>query len=409
MTVWDSLVGQDAAVKTLQEAALAARASLTGDQVDSRAMTHAWLLTGPPGSGRSKAAQAFAAALQCEHPTFPGCGECDSCRKVMPPKTEERPESRPIHPDVTWVDTDAVIISIDKVRELVHKAQDNPTLGKWRVIVVEDADRMATRTTNTLLKAIEEPPERTVWILCTPSPGDVLVTIRSRCRNVNLQIPPAKLVAEYMVKQGWTDDPKLALRCALAAQSHIGRAHGLLAEDDEDTIAQRRDLIIKPVSARNAGEAAVAAQRLVQNAKEAFEAKQKDADAQEIAALKEQLGIKKGENVPPSVRTMIRAREEAQKKRLTRLERDNLDRVMLDIMSFYRDVLTIQHQANVPIINADLEALVKEVATRTSADKTLRCMDAIAVARKRLAGNVTPLLVLEGMIMEFLPVEFPQP
>ncbi|WP_043435662.1 AAA family ATPase, partial [Arthrobacter sp. I3] len=167
MTVWDDLQGQDAVVAQLRQAA------------QNEGLTHAWLFTGPPGSGRSNAAKAFAAALNCdqEDVSLRGCGECPACLTIL----------GETHSDVSFVRTEKVTITIDEARELVSTAGNRPSSGRWRIIVVEDADRMAERTTNVLLKAIEEPTPRTVWMLCAPSPADVLVTIRSRCRPVALR------------------------------------------------------------------------------------------------------------------------------------------------------------------------------------------------------------------------------
>ncbi|KGM14909.1 hypothetical protein N867_14165, partial [Actinotalea fermentans ATCC 43279 = JCM 9966 = DSM 3133] len=197
MSVWDAVVGQPDAVAVLQRAV-----------ADPSAMTHAWLLTGPPGSGRSVAARAFAAALQCEQG---GCGVCQACTTTM----------GGTHADVTVVATDKVTINIAEVRDLIGVAQRSPASGRWRVVVLEDADRMVERTSNVLLKAIEEPPPRTVWLLCAPSPQDVVVTIRSRCRGVVLRVPPVEDVAALLVRRDGVD-PAVADAAARAAQSHIG-------------------------------------------------------------------------------------------------------------------------------------------------------------------------------------------
>ncbi|WP_019135924.1 DNA polymerase III subunit delta', partial [Cellulomonas massiliensis] len=194
MSVWDDLVGQEPAVEELRRA------------IDEPArMTHAWLLTGPPGSGRSNAARAFAAALQCAQG---GCGRCHDCLTVL----------GGTHPDVTVVATEGVFIRADTARPLVELAQRSPSQGRWRVIVVEDADRLNDTSGNALLKAIEEPAARTVWMLCAPSPEDVLVTLRSRSRAVALRVPPVDAVAQLLVSRDGVD-PRLAEVAARAAQS----------------------------------------------------------------------------------------------------------------------------------------------------------------------------------------------
>jgi DNA polymerase-3 subunit delta' len=222
MSVWDDVVGQPEAVAVLQRAAS-----------DPAAMTHAWLLTGPPGSGRSVAARAFAAALQCTEADGSGgagCGRCQACTTTLAGS----------HPDLTVVATEKVVITIDEVRGLIMSAARTPAAGRYRVIVVEDADRMAERTTNVLLKSIEEPPPHTVWVLCAPSAQDVLPTIRSRCRSVALRVPPARDVAELLVRRDGVD-PAIALQAAQAAQSHVGLARRL-ARDPE--ARRRRDAVL---------------------------------------------------------------------------------------------------------------------------------------------------------------------
>ncbi len=164
--VWDELLGQPEAIEQLTRVV----------SKKTEGVHHAWLFTGPHGSGRSNLAISFAAALQCEKD---GCGECQSCRLVL----------ASAHPDVTLFSTDRVQISIDEVRELVSKASLSSSMGRYRVLIIEDADRMTERTSNVLLKELEEPSENTIWMLCAPSVSDLLPTIRSRTRNLNLRLP----------------------------------------------------------------------------------------------------------------------------------------------------------------------------------------------------------------------------
>ena len=222
MSVWSSLVGQEAAVAKLSEAAASARAIVASRggahaSDDARSMSHAWLITGPPGSGRSVAARAFAAALQCTGETV-GCGQCAGCRTTM----------GRTNADVVFAATETSIINVETARSLVLQAQSSPSQGLWRVIVVEDADRLGESGANALLKAIEEPPEHTVWLLCAPSPEDMIATIRSRCRHLGLRIPTAAAVADLLVREG-VATPEVALEAARAAQSHIGLARALMA------------------------------------------------------------------------------------------------------------------------------------------------------------------------------------
>ncbi|MFD6093786.1 DNA polymerase III subunit delta' [Oerskovia sp. NPDC060338] len=376
MTVWDDVVGQEHAVELLSTAA-----------TDPAAMTHGWLLTGPPGSGRSNAARAFAAALQCEQG---GCGVCQACTTTL----------AGTHADVTVVATEKVTIAISEVRDLVGVASRRPSQGRWRVIIVEDADRMAERTTNVLLKAIEEPPPRTVWILCAPSPQDVLVTIRSRCRGVALRVPPVEAVARLLVARDGVD-PVVAEAAARAAQSHIGLARRL-ARDGK--ARERRSSVLSIARRiRGVGDAVVAAGELVEVAQAEAKAATEERDAVEKAELLRALGVEAGGVMPPKLRSQLTDLEKDQKRRATRHQRDVLDRAMLDLLSLYRDVLVVQLGAHVDLVNTELAETVQALAEDSTPEQTVRRMDAIGVARERLDGNVAPLLALEAMAIALRP------
>ena len=356
---------------------------------EASAMTHAWLVTGPPGSGRSVAARAFAAALQCTGPT-PGCGRCKPCRDVM----------SGTHPDVVRLATDKLLITMEEVKGLIGEAQRRPWTGHWRVILVEDADRMAERTTNVLLKSIEEPPPQTVWLLCTPSADDVLPTIRSRCRLVTLRVPPPDAVAELLVRRDGAD-PALAARAARASQSHIGLARHLAT--DPGAWERRRRLLMSPVSLRSVGDAVLAAADLV----DAAESEAKDAtverDARERAALLRALGLEGDARVPPSLRAQVRALEEDQKRRAKRARTDVLDRAMIDLLSFYRDVLATQMGSDVERVNVDLEDELDQVAATTGPEQSLARIAAIEECRARLRSTVSPLLAVEALMVALRP------
>lgn len=393
--VWDELVGQDAAVAVLADAAKGARAILSGDADDpsvveeQRAMTHAWLLTGPPGSGRSVAARAFAAALQCTGPV-PGCGECPGCRTTM---------SRS-NGDVRFVATETSIISIDVARSLVLEAQTAPSQGRWRVLIVEDADRIQERTANVLLKAIEEPPERTVWLLCAPSPEDMIQTIRSRCRHLGLRIPPAQAVADLLVSEGVADEAT-AFEASRAAQSHIGLARAL-ARDPEQR-RRRREIITAPVRVRSVGEAVFAAEALLKTAKEQADARTLERNEREKRELLARLGLDESESANRQARTLIHQLEEEQKRRAKRALTDELDRALIDLLAIYRDVLMLQLGTGQEPINADLVDLVEEIAANSTPRQTMTRVGAIEDARRRLVANGQALLVLEAMTVSLRP------
>ncbi|QTF73466.1 DNA polymerase III subunit delta' [Arthrobacter woluwensis] len=375
MTVFDELRGQDAVVTQLRRAA-------AGD-----GMTHAWLFTGPPGSGRSNAATAFAAALNCEQPdpAQRGCGQCHACRTIL----------GETHPDVQHVRTEKVTITIDEARELVSTAGNHPASGRWRIIIVEDADRMAERTTNVLLKAIEEPTARTVWMLCAPSPADVLVTIRSRCRGVGLRLPAVDDVAALLVARDGVD-PALAASAARMAQSHVGIARRLAR--DADARQRRLETVRFPLALKGITSAVLMAERLMSIATAEADSSNAERDATERAALLGSLGLEEGATVPPALRGQLKRLEEDQKRRGKRSVTDSLDRTLTDLLSFYRDVLILQVGATGSLVNEEIRADIEAFAADGTPEQTLARIDAINLTRRRLVtSNVAPLLALEGM------------
>lgn len=375
MSVWDELVGQDTAIEQLRQAA---RATDTGGA--SAAMTHAWLITGPPGSGRSNAARAFAAAL-----LSPDRGESRS------PAGQRALAGT--HESMTIMATQKSLITIDEVRELVSQAQSAPVNAPWRVMIIEDADRMAERTSNVLLKAIEEPPPATVWILCAPSPQDVLTTIRSRCRSVTLRIPPTEAIAELLQTRDGVDS-ETALWAAAAAQNHIGRAKHLATNDDART--RRARILDIPQTLTSLGSTVRMAGRIVEEATESAKERSAERDAHERAALLETLGVEPGKAVPPAVRGQVKRLEEEQKRRSTRARNDEIDAMLLELLSLYRDVLLCQLGLTEGWINRGDEERIREQATASDALSTLRRIDVIGQARTRLSTNMTPLLIVEA-------------
>jgi len=379
MSVWTEVVGQPDAVALFESAANAERSDLDGIS----AMTHAWLITGPPGSGRSNAAYAFAAALLCENN---GCGTCPNCRQVAA-KT---------HPDLSYLTTERVIISIDEVRALVQNAYYSPSVSRYRVIIIEDADRMVERTSNVLLKALEEPPERTVWILCAPSEADLIPTIRSRVRSVRLRVPSEELVTELLVSRQGVD-PLTAERSARQAQSHIGMAQRLAS--NAEAAERRAETIDLVLGMRGVHDAVLAAGRLLDIATDDAKALTEERDASEMEQARASVGLATDDAVPANMRTYFRSIEEQQKRRATRSLRDGIDRILVDLMGLFRDVVRVQLGVDSHLINLENEAQIRQVAVARTPDQTLAAMSAIEQARDRLAGNVAPALVLEAMLI----------
>jgi DNA polymerase-3 subunit delta' len=372
MSVWDDLVGQEPVVEQLQTA-------VTG------AMTHAWLFTGPPGSGRSTAARAFAAALQCREKER-GCGHCADCHQVL----------QGTHADVEFVRPQGLSYSVRETRELVLRAASAPSGGRWQIVLFEDADRVTEAAANALLKAIEEPPPRTAWLLCAPSPDDLLVTIRSRCRLVTLRTPPAAAVADVLSRRDGIDHD-VALEAARAAQGHIGRARRLAT--DEEARRRRRDVLSLPGRVTGLGQAVAAAAALVKAAEEEAKATAEELNEAETAALRQALGESAKGRMPRGTAGALKELEDRQKSRATRVKRDSLDRALLDLASYYRDVLTLQLGSPVELVNADRAPELRSAAAAGTPEATLRRLEAIMVCRERLDANVNPLLAVEAMAL----------
>lgn len=386
MSLFDQLVGQDRVVATL-------RHTLT----TPGAMTHAWLVTGPPGSGRSVAARAFAAALQCERVADPGCGTCQACRTAMAGS----------HPDVQVVATTETFIKVEQARGLALDAQARPTMGRWRVIVVEDADRFTEQAADALLKSLEEPPPRTVWVLCAPSLEDIIVTVRSRCRHLRLGTPPVSAVADLLVGRDGID-PAMAHYAARAAQSHIGIARRLAT--DEHARNRRREVTSMPLQLTGVAAALRAAQDLVAEAGEGAEAVSSGRAEEERRAMLEQLGADPSARVqPPAVRTHLRDLEARQKRQAKRQQHDSIDAALTDLSSVYRDALLVASGAQVELVNASEPEQIGRLARSFSQEGLLQALETIGLARQRLIANGAPLLVLEAMMIALLlPQSTPQ-
>ncbi len=379
MAVWDELTGQAEAIAIVEAAA---SASAIGGSDDS-SMTHSWLITGPPGSGRSNLAYAFATAL-----LSPGDPEGDAAAA--------RQVAARTHPDLGVLSTERVIIAIEEVRSLVATSQFSPSVGRFRVMIIEDADRMAERTSNVLLKALEEPPPRTVWILCAPSEADLLPTIRSRVRTVRLRVPDIAEVAALLERRDGVD-AATATRAAREAQSHIGMAHRL-ATNAEARERRERTLDIA-LGIRSVSGAVMAAAALLDLAKADAVAITEQRDAEERTSALRSLGIEPGGTIPPALRGQLKNLDEDQKRRATRSLRDGIDRIMVDLLTLYRDILLLQLGVPGEPINVRILPRLEAASASCTAVDTLATMDAIATARERIESNVPPALALEAMLV----------
>jgi len=378
VSVWDAVIGQPRAVDVLRRA--------VAREHEGAGMPHAWLLTGPPGSGRSVAARAFAAALQCSDD---GCGLCVQCREVL----------AGAHPDVTVLATEEMQVRKEAVVGLIRRAATAPTRGRWTVVVVEDADRIQEVIANMLLKEIEEPPRRTVWVLCAPFPEDLLPTIRSRCRAVTLGIPNPEAIVAFLVKRLGVS-PAEAGWAAAAAQGHIGIARRLAT--DVDARRRRRDVLRLPLAVRSVPDAVDAAAELKDIATEDSAAELEQHQHAEQADWLHAMGVASAEELPKQLKPQWRDLLASQKRRVRRTTTDGLDRALLDLTSLYRDVLIVQFGSTVPLVNADLRAEIESLAAATDPARVLAAIDVIALTRTRLTQNAALPLALEAMAVRLV-------
>ena len=377
MSVWDDLVGQRPVIGTLRAAA------------SGQGMTHAFLLTGPPGSGRSNAAIAFAAALQCENGPGPaaGCGGCNACITTLAGS----------NPDVTRVSTESVQFRVKDARDMVRKSAMSPVSHRWQVIVVEDADRFNDSSGNAVLKAVEEPAPRTIWVLCAPTVEDVLPTIRSRCRLVSLSTPTAPEVADFLVRRQGVSE-SLASYAARASQGHIGRAKALAT--DEATRNRRREVVSLPARLTTIGACMQAATNLAEVAKEEAEAITTDLDQREKADLDRAFGYEDKGRRPREYASALREMTDDQKRRAKRRVLDVVDRSLMDLVSVYRDAIALASRAPGQLVNEEIRPDVEEVVRTSTPELNLRRIAWVFEAREQmLEFNVPVALALESMMV----------
>jgi DNA polymerase III subunit delta' len=390
--VWAGVVGQPEAVAILRAAASAAADIVEGRPVaqgDASAMTHAWLFTGPPGSGRSVAARSFAAALECLAGT--GCGQCPACRTTL----------AGTHADVRLVVPEGLSISVAEMRALVQAAARRPTGGRWQVVVIEDADRLTEGAANALLKAVEEPPPRTVFLLCAPSdhPEDVSVTIRSRCRGMALRTPTPPAVAEVLIERDGVDEPT-ATWAASVCGGHVGRARRLATDP---AARDRRAAVLRvPLALRGPADVFTCADDLVNAAETEAVTLSETRDVAEREALETAMGAGgTGKGTAAATRGAkgaLKELERRQKSRATRTQRDALDLALIDLAGFYRDVLVTSFGSTAARFHPDRAEDMATAAASWTRESTLRRLEAVLSCRQAIDMNVKPRIAVEAML-----------
>ena len=363
---------------------------------DARAMTHSWLFTGPPGSGRSIAADVFATALVCPQG---GCGTCEHCRSAQ----------AGTHADIVWVRTQGVVIRVDDIRDVIRDAASMPTVAHRRVIIIENADRLTPQAANSLLKSVEEPSEHTVFILCAPStdPQDIAITLRSRCRHVYIPTPSPEAVRNVLLA-----DARLGLTEAQAewaasvSGGHIGRARHLASQ--EQARAKRATALRLPGLVYEPTAAYTFASQLVKHAEQEAAVSLKEINEAEVAELESSVGMgSTGRGVArmmTGTKGQFKELEDEQKRRYRRRVADSLDLALIDIAGLYRDAMLIAAEAEgeaAPVggfQHPDMEGTSRELARRNRPEALLRCIDAVMECRATLSStNVPPAVALSAL------------
>lgn len=385
MSVFDALIGQDDAVVQLSRAAKDASQIVQGNRGD--AMTHAWLITGPPGSGRSTSALAFAAALVCPNG---GCGECVDCLNAL----------AGVHVDIEHIVPEGIIYTIDDTKSLIERASLAPSRSHWHVIVIEDVDRFRNDAASVLLKSLEEPPPGTVWLLCAPTSDDVFETIRSRCRQLVLNSPSLDSIAEQLTLR-YQIEPTMAQFAARAAQGHIGRARALAS--DESVRNRRNQILEMPSRVNSVVSCFEMAAAIVNSANADTDSIVDPLNQQDEENIRTAFGdgVEGFKGVERQIKSAVKALDKRAKDRRRRVLSDQYDRVLLDLTGFYRDVLLIQSGSQLPLINEELRAKIEKLANSSSSTDTLRRIDVIRETRDNLLANVNPLSAFESMLVTF--------
>jgi len=374
--IFENIVGQSQVIETLKSAAIAAQEN----SELSQKMTHSWLFTGPPGSGRSTVAKAFAASLLCSNG---GCGKCVDCQSAMDGS----------HLDIDILKTEVSSIKVDEIRDLISRTSTSPSISNWRVVIIQDAQRLTEAAANALLKVIEEPSTRTIWLMTASTTLDLLATLRSRCRQIHLKTPDKESIIELLVKRDKIDS-QIAEFAARVSQGHIGRAK-FLAENPISR-SRRNDVIDLFLTVNDTASAFSAASKIIDIAQE--EAEDATRTTNEIDLINLQVALQGlGKSLISGGVKVIKELERDQKAKTKRAIEESLDRFLLDILSIYRDSLLIQLSRSAELVNTEYFARYPEKFVRFKPESIIIKIENVLSAREKLAQNANNLLSMENL------------
>lgn len=342
------LIGQDQAVKLL-------RAGLRSANV-----SHAYMFTGPDGIGKHTLAMVFALTLLCQaappegqpYPDQP-CGICVSCSKVM----------RGAHPDLGEINLEtqtqalaesggrsgrgpAKELRIDSIREMQASVGLSPYMGRWKIYIIGDAERMNEEASNALLKTLEEPPSHTIIMLLSPDEVSVLPTIASRCFVVPLREMPRAQIANALKKYWDEEDEQAELGAALAG-GKLGYAAALLS--DRDGLDRRKKAL------------------------------------QELSVLS-------------AAQINDRVSSAAQYAKMFTDSRPELYELLQHWEGWWRDVIAVQTAPEL-VSNVDQMQVLQSSARKYTPRSAMRAITLVQETRQQLMENVNPRLALESLVL----------
>jgi DNA polymerase-3 subunit delta' len=358
-SLFEEVVGQPRAVAQLTAAA--------------HRPVHAYLLHGPPGSGKRAAARGLAAALLCPDG---GCGQCNTCRRALAGS----------HPDLVVVERSGASLDVDDARAIVTRAQRRPLESARQVLMVTDV-HLAERAAPALLKTVEEPPPSTVFVLVADDLPPSLATIASRCVQVAFDAVSEASIAAWLVARGI--DRELAESVAGASGGRLDRARLLVS--DAGFVARQEEWRGVPGRLDGTGaRAAVVASELLELADQAL-APLREEHTRKLADLTEQAEISGGKGIPGR-----KAVEDSHKREERRWRTDDLRFGLATLAVAYRDRL---------VAMADGDEREHSSGSAAEARRAVRHIEAIGAASVALDRNANESLLMEALMVELSGME----